>query len=338
MATVASSATTDTNIDILKERKVLQFPMGLGSSLTDSRGNEIQYMMIRIITDEAGGTLRNDSSLGQAYETARTGEGVGIAVGTYSSSNGNPDSDVTRFFGSEVARATDMVAKKGKIRIDKVIVLPMPNNYDVGTAVGYDTNFDPGLLTKAGDVANAAGSGVLKDLWALGKNKGVSGIVNAFSSAMIGREVTTARTMMAEEGLALNPKKEVMFDNFGFRSFNFRYSFAPKNKAESDMVNEIVETLRFYALPSISTGRLFFVLPAEFQIEFMIGNKINKNIPRIANSFLSRINVNYAPGNVWASLPDGAPIALDISLEFQENELIDRTRVYSKEFPVTSGY
>jgi hypothetical protein len=181
------------------------------------------------------------------------------------------------------------------------------------------------------------GQGVGGDLATLAKNKAISKIVNSFATQTTGK-LTDERALFAEEGLALNPKKEVMFDRFGFRSFNFRYSFAPKNQAESAMVNEIVETLRYYSLPEVNSTKMFFILPAEFQIEFMIGNKINPNIPRIANSFLSRISVNYAPGNVWASLPDGSPISLDISMEFQENELIDRSRVYDKNSSITSGY
>lgn len=321
------NTTGNSEIHILRGKKILQFPTGLGQSLKDNHGNDVQYMMIRIVQDEKGGTLRNDATTGAAYEAAQTAQGIGIDTQPISTTPAHQvDPDFVTLNGNDT---TPMIAKKGKVRLDKVIVLPMPNNYDVGTSVQYNNNFNPGLLTKLGDAVNSIGSGVTGELATILKNKAISGVLNKIKSG-----ITNEQQLLAEEGVAINPKKEVMFENFGFRQFNFRYTLSPKNEAEAGIVHEIIETLRYYSLPEITPAKFLFILPAEFYIEFMIGNKINPNIPRIAASFLSRIQVNYAPGNVWASLPNGAPVAVDISMEFMENELIDRTRVYKA---TTSG-
>lgn len=339
MATINSSTTAASDIAALKGKKILQYPVGLGSNVKDRYGNDAQFMMIRIISDEKGSTLRNDSKTGQATQAQVTAGGVGTVTQISSGEGVTPasaDQDLVNLYGSG-ADATPMVAKKGKVKLDKVIVLPMPNSYDVGTTIVYNNNYNSSMLTKAGDLWNSIGEGAGGELAKLAKNAIVSGLVNRIKSG-----ATDIPALLAEEGLALNPKKEVMFDNFGFRSFSFRYTMAPKNAAEAKIVNEIIETLRFYALPEISKGKLFYILPAEFQIEFMLGAKINPSIPRVATSYLQGISVNYAPQNVWASLPDGSPVSLDISLNFLENELIDRNRVFATNSDgtqsITSGY
>lgn len=333
---MTSNTTSASDISVLKGKKMLQYPVGLGSSMKDSRGNDIQYTMIRIISDEKGSTLRNDRSTGTATEVRDISTGIGtVTLPTIVTTDASEDPDLVSLYGSS-AGTTKMSPKKGKVKLDKVIILPMPNNYDVATSVQYNV-VNPGWLTKAGDIANQFGNGIVGELATLAKNAGVSGIVNKIKAGG-----TDMNRLLAEEGLAMNPKKEVMFDSFGYRQFSFRYTFAPKNKEEAAVVNEIIETLRYYSLPEISSAKFFYILPAEFQIEFMIGAKINSNIPRIANSFLQSIVVNMSPGGVWASLPDGSPVAIEISMNFMENELIDRNRVYSTNsdgtLAISAGY
>lgn len=312
---------------------MLQFPSGLGSSVKDRYGNDVQYMMIRIISDEKGSTLRNDSSTGVATESTATATGIGTpTLGPTTPADQDPD--LVNLYGAS-ASSTRMEAKKGKVKLDKVIILPMPNNYDVSSKINYGLQ-DTNLLTKLGDMVNTVGAAQVKELAKIAKNKVIARMVNkAQKSANNSFGVTspsdenTLSQLLAEEGLAMNPKKEMMYSDFDFRNFSFRYTLAPKNSHESAIVNEIIETFRFYALPELSAGKLFYILPAEFQIEFMLGAKINPNIPRIATSFLTSITVNYSPNSVWASLPDGSALAVDISLNFIENELIDRKRIYS---------
>lgn len=318
---MASNTSSASDIAILKGKKMLQYPVGLGASMKDAHGNDIQYTMIRIISDEKGATLRNDKTTGSATEISDISYGVGTQT-LGATTPASEDPDLVSLYGSS-AGSTKMKPKKGKVKLDKVIILPMPNTYDVNTNVQYNV-VDPTWLTKAADVLNQFGNGLGGELATLGKNAGISGIVNKIKAGG-----TDMNRLLQEEGLAMNPKKEVMFDSFGYRQFSFRFMFAPKNREEAAVVNEIVETFRFYALPEISSAKFFYILPAEFQIEFMLGAKINPNIPRIANSFLQNITVNMSPVGVWASLPDGSPVAMEVSLNFMENELIDRNRVYS---------
>lgn len=315
-------------IELLKNKKILQYPIGLASSDVDAYGDDVQYMLFKINTDEKSTKLREDSSLGTVQSSTR--QGTGIRAGIQSK---NTDPDLVLRFGEAAVNKEKFYDQKGMIRLDKVVVLPMPNDHNLKTSVFY-RDVDQTMLTRGGDMLNAARAGGLaSDLATMGKNATLSALVNLIKS-----DATNTDALLAEERLAINPKKEVMYQSFDFRSFQFTFQFAPKSLEESRMVNEIIETFRYYSLPEISPGKLFYIFPSEFEISFMKGQKENPNIPRVATTVLRSVNVNYSPNGVWATLPNGAPVALTMNLDFMELELIDRKRIYNPESIVTSGY
>jgi hypothetical protein len=222
------------------------------------------------------------------------------------------------------------LVQKGMVSLDRVIVLPMPNEHSVNTSVRYN-EYDPSDATKAGDTLNQPLVGVISDKISGLKNRILAAGINKFFS-------TTKKDLEFEERRMKNDKKEIMFDSFSFRTFSFNYTFAPKNQEESETVRSIIETLRYYSLPEISSGKVYYIFPSEFEISFMLGGKINPHIPKIATSVLQTINVNYSPNGVWSTLPNGAPLSLNIQMNFLELELIDRSRVYNKESVIRSGY
>jgi hypothetical protein len=322
------------NIDLLKDKKILEYPLGLSASETDKYGQLQPYMMIRINTSDKATKLKDDSVTGAVVVAANTRQGIGVGNvlrGTVLLKT--DDSDMKLKFGVDQVDKTQWLVQKGMTRLDKVIILPMPMELAVSTSIQYNDNFASTPLTKLGDIMNNSAAGTISDLVSLGKNKAIAGIVNSLKSG-----ATNEQALLAEDRLAINPKKEVMFESFGFRKFNFSFRFAPKNEAESKMVSEIIQTLRYYSLPELTSGKMFYIFPSEFEISFMLGSKDNPHIPRVTTSVLQRINVNYMPDNIWASLPNGAPLSLSMNLEFLEMELVDRGRVWTKDSPIVSGY
>lgn len=324
----------DVTNPILASKRILQYPLNLGSSDTDNHGNPSQYMMFKIQIDEHATKLKEDKSTGAVVSSTRVGIGTESEAKLITGSNKkDADPDLILMYGSDAVNAETWRYQKGMQRLDKVVVLPMPNQHTVGTTIRYSEE-DQTLLTRLGDTYSQLGNGVIKEAAKLGKNSAISAIVNKFKSG-----ATNTNALLAEERLALNPKKEVIFKDMGFRQFSFQYNFAPKSQAESEMVNSIIETFRYYALPELSPAKFFFMLPAEFDISFMLGSKHNPNIPKITTSVLQRVGINYSPNSgVWATLPNGAPVAIDMTLEFMEIELITRKRVYDKDSVITSGF
>jgi Tail-tube assembly protein len=317
-----------TNISVLEGKKILQYPLDLGSVAIDPYGQEQQYVMFKINTDSKTTKLRDDAETGKVVSATRVGTGVETQLVVAK----NTDKDLKIKNGDAAVDKERWFVQKGMQRLDKVIVLPMPNEHSVGTKMTYE-DVDQTMLTQLGDMKNQSTGEMLSELGKLGKNAGLSLIVNKFKSG-----ATNTGALLAEERLALNPKKEVMFKGFGFRNFQFSYTFAPKSALESKMVKDIIETFRYYALPEISPAKLFYIFPSEFEISFMQGQKDNPHIPKITTCVLESISVNYMPRNVWSVLPDGSPLAVSISMQFKELELVDRMRVFNKNSEITGGY
>jgi len=241
------------NIDILKDKKILEYPIGLSATEKDAYGSEQQYMMFRINTSDKATKLRDDSVTGAVVVAANTRQGVG--VGNVLRSNillKTDDSDMRLKYGNETVDKTQWLVQKGMTRLDKVIILPMPAEHSVSTSIKYNDDFASTPLTKLGDIMNNSAAGTISDLVSMGKNKAIAGIVNSLKSGG-----TSEQALLAEDRLASNPKKEVMFDSFGFRKFSFSFQFAPKNADESIMVEKIIETFRYYALPELTEGKMY---------------------------------------------------------------------------------
>lgn len=319
-----------TDIDVLRNKRILQYPLGLGSNELDEYGKEQQYMLFKINTDTKTTALRSDVKGEGVVLPLGTRLGTGIAsVGNVEPKSADPDMRIK--YGDTAVDKTNWVEQKGMVRLDKVIVLPMPENHNVVTSVSYDDSSAQTLATIAADAIRQPG--ILGDLYTLGKNKLLTGIVNSAKA-----DLTNENAMLAEERRVKNPKIEVMFKGFKFRRFSFNWTFAPKSIIESNMVKDIIETFRYYSLPEIEGGKTFYIFPSEFEISFMQGTRDNPNLPRITTSVLESISVDYSPNSVWATLPDGSSLATRISLNFLELELIDRTRVYNPTSRITSGY
>ena len=322
------------NVNILKGLKILQYPLDLGSTEKDGYGQENQFMMFRINTDSKTSALKDDAVVGSVVLAAgqRLGIGVGAAprVNVFSKTD---DSSLRIKFGDAAVSEQNFFVQKGMTRLDKVIVLPMPINHSLDTSIIYNHEYLSNDLTKLGDTLNNDIGSFLSDAVSDKKNGMMANFVNSFKPG-----ATSKEALFAEDRLSTNPKKEVMYKEFGFRSFTFNYEFAPKSEKESDMVRDIIESLRYYALTEITSGKKYYIFPSEFEISFMLGQRDNPNIPKIGTCVLEAINVNYSPHQVWATLPNGAPVALTMTLRFLELELIDRSRIFDKESPIKSGY
>jgi len=316
-----------TNIDVLSDKKIIQYPLDLGSSDKDSHGQDQHYVIFKINTDEKSTELRDDKMVGKVVSASR----VGTGVETQLIEAKNSDSDYVKKYGAAAVQNERWFTIKGLRRLDRVVVLPMPMEHSVSTKMSYG-EIDQTLLTRLGDIGNSKG-GVVGDYARLAKNSALSSLVNVFKSG-----ATSAEAMNNEDRILVNPKKEIMFQGFGFRNFTFSYLFAPKSELESEAVKDIIETFRYYSLPEISESKAFYIFPSEFEISFMQGQKDNPHIPKITTAVLESIIVNYMPKNVWSVLPNGAPVAISMTMQFKELELVDRKRVFDKKSTITSGY
>jgi hypothetical protein len=335
-----------TDIQVLQEKKVLSFPEYLGNTPADELGNDFAYMIFKINTATSGSKLKDDTAVASAVfvegtqQSSTTGPLAGIAFGGGGTAldENKQYVDKASLPAGSAAENENWVKKPGMSRLDRVVVLPMPSDYRVGTTINYaDTTQD--TLGNIGDAVTSVRNGTgASDLMKMGISGLSTTLINALSAMAGAGDVTSFNKMAARSRAALNPKKETLFEDMDFRKFSFQYTLAPRNAHESKIIQEIIQTFRYYSLPELSKSKLFYSFPSEFEIMIMQGSRENPSIPRIATCILKSVDVTYSPGGTWSNFRDGMAVQAHLSLEFQELELIDRNRVWSKTSKITSGY
>ena len=133
-------------------------------------------------------------------------------------------------------------------------------------------------------------------------------------------------------GQAVNPQMEVVFQSVPFRSFEFPFTFAPKNPKEKDNVHKIINMFKFHMLPEYQgSSKGYFNTPSEFQITYLYRESINSYIPRVSRCVLENMDVDYAPEGIISSfIPDeqgAAPTVATVNLKFKETEIMTKERI-----------
>jgi hypothetical protein len=360
---IASYSKTTNDIDVLSGKKILAFPTSLGSTIKDEAGNDFAYVIIRINTSDTGSKLREDASSGDVLIAAgavQTGSAQDLGKLDKITNKFNPltsnkylegrqaDQDLSTRYGKAAVskeNSKGWTKKFGLTKLDKVIVLPMPADYSVDTAINYEPT-ESGDLSKILDAAASIESGGISAYLKMAATSIAAsigaGAINAAKDVMGMKPGSTedmTRKLYAMSREAENPKKEILFKDIGFRNFTFAYVLSPKNALESATIQEIIRTLRYYALPELQKGKLFYTFPGEFEIAMMKGGIENTALPRIATCVLEDVGVTFTSGGgTWGNLPDGMTPMVNLTLQFKEIEIIDRNRVWNRDSVITSGY
>jgi hypothetical protein len=109
-----------------------------------------------------------------------------------------------------------------------------------------------------------------------------------------------------------NPFSANIFENVEPRSFTFTWMLQPKSQVESDKMREIINLLRYYALPQ--PRGLLLDLPHEFNIAFL-GTEY---LYAFSRCVISNIEVNHAPNGFNVFFQNGAPETVELSITFKE--------------------
>ena len=214
--------------------------------------------------------------------------------------------DVVENPGATWDTATSAVAKFQAPKKDyqTTVTLYMPDSLNFGYDVGYD-----GSTTLSSAITSPIVGGI---------SKAATGILSS----------EAAKLALRQFGYAFNPQAQMLFENINFRTYSMSFTFTPRSQQEAAKVQEIIQTFRKHAAPTIMTGAagFFFTPPSIFNVRFWSNGKENKNINKIADSVIENVEVNYAP-NGWSAHHDGAPVQVQMTLNFKEISLIDRTKI-----------
>ena len=78
--------------------------------------------------------------------------------------------------------------------------------------------------------------------------------------------------------------------------------------------------------PQLSSGKLFFIYPSEFQITYYFEDAENTYFHKFRPCALESLDVTYG-GDQFSSFRDGNPTEVNMALTFRELEILTRQNI-----------
>lgn len=124
----------------------------------------------------------------------------------------------------------------------------------------------------------------------------------------------------------VNPQKEQLFKSIGFRSFEFQYTFMPRSYKEVLNIQNIIKTFKMHMHPELSASGIYYIYPAEFDIQYYYKGQENIYLSKISSCALTDLTVTYG-GEQFSTFPDGSPTVYKLNLKFTELETLTKERI-----------
>lgn len=149
---------------------------------------------------------------------------------------------------------------------------------------------------------------------------------------------TTNAAIRSATAVTPNPNLRVIFEGVTLRKFNVAFEMMPKSPRETEAAKNVIKYFRSGMIPeSIRAGGISagFRTPSKFEIKMSYDGEVNEDGELISGTrlatkfkkcFLQNVNVTYNGQNM-AFLPDGNFQRYEITLEFIEEQTIDKQDV-----------
>ena len=161
----------------------------------------------------------------------------------------------------------------------------------------------------------------------------------------MGYDVSADTILSRTAGVIANANTELLFAGVSLRSFEFNWLMSPRDIREAAQVRMIIRALKQWSAPrklkklvsgkdgadARGTGRAggptyFLGTPNIFRLRYLTnGNKDILGVNKFKPCVLTDINLNYTPEGMWMAYQDGQPVAVQMSLKFNELEPIYNT-------------
>lgn len=239
-------------------------------------------------------------------------------------------------FGKETMDAVSGQFSKTTKRISRAIVLPVPANLSSDYGINWESE---SLGVAAGFLDNASKTQAQEQFSETGKilgtilgrsavRAGAAVINNPLSQSIVGDKLLDGKAVTEKlTRSVINPRKEQLFKNVGFRKFNFQWTLVPKSQKEAEAIQNIIREFKFHMHPEMTAGGFFYVYPSEFDMKFYFSGVENTALSKISTCVLTDLKLNYTPNNEFVTYKDGMPDAIQLTLAFTELELLTKERI-----------
>jgi len=134
-------------------------------------------------------------------------------------------------------------------------------------------------------------------------------------------------------GAILNPNVELMYGGTDLRNFTLNFKLVPRDPDESLIIKKICNQFKRAMLPKLNPGDVFggtspgtFVgfigVPDLCRVAFMHGPNEHAGLPRFKMCAITQVDVNYTPDGTYATYFDGQPVAVQLTVSFQETKMV----------------
>ena len=148
-----------------------------------------------------------------------------------------------------------------------------------------------------------------------------------------GDQITNDDIFGGMSGAILNPNVELMYGGTDLRNFTLKFKLVPKDNLETVTINQILNTFKKAMLPKLDPGAVmggtspgtykgFIGVPDLCRVAFMHGGKEHKYLPRYKMCAITQVDVNYTPDGAYATYYDGQPVAVELTVSFQETKMV----------------
>jgi hypothetical protein len=140
----------------------------------------------------------------------------------------------------------------------------------------------------------------------------------------------SAETLMGATAQKIpNPYLTMLFRGVDFRTFEFSFKLYPHSRADTQVIYDMIQSLRMASLPPGKGGANEAILgyPNEFTIEYQFEGKPNKWLNKFKRCVLVGIDTDYTGSGMWSMTRDGFPAEISLNLRFTEIEIVLRDDV-----------
>lgn len=127
-----------------------------------------------------------------------------------------------------------------------------------------------------------------------------------------------------QKGFVLNDYASLAYTGSNFRTYTFQWDLIPSSEREAIAIAKIIQTIRYYSLPSYAKGSYTLLYPSMWRVYPAV--KSNMNL-LLKDCVIESVTVNYTPDGVLKQYKSGHPVSVSLELAFKELYRADRTDI-----------
>ena len=152
----------------------------------------------------------------------------------------------------------------------------------------------------------------------------VRAAISGAAIGALGSNVSAKSVIARSTGQILNNNLELLFQGVNLRSFPYSITFSPRGYKESQLVKDIIRSLKMAMAPKAgeiqqgSNQSLFIKSPDVFQLKYLRDGHDHPFLNAFKICALTGMSVNYTNAGTYTSYDDGTPVNIRMNLTFKE--------------------